>query len=131
MRSDLKLTKNEANILAVLWDAGKPLAVSEICEHAEKIGIKLNHHSVQAISRQLLSRNILKVGFITQINTVLARAFEPALTADELTLIKIKQLLDSSPQNRTGLIASLIESEDISEKDLDSLIATMEGLKKK
>jgi predicted transcriptional regulator len=131
MRTDIKLTKTEENILTVLWDAGKPLAVSEICDHAQKIGVKLNHHSVQAVSRQLLGRNILKVGFITQINTVLARAFEPALTADELTLIRINQLLDSSTQKRTGLIATLLESENASNEDLDALIAAIEGLKKK
>lgn len=131
MLNDLRLTKNEEKILTTLWDAKRPLAVSEICEHAASINMKLNQNTVQVISKQLLDRGILKVGHITQINTVLARAFEPAFTADELTFARISQLMESSSTKQVGFIAALLENENLKKEDLDELTAIIEELKKK
>jgi predicted transcriptional regulator len=131
MQDKIKLTKKEEDILAVLWDAGKPLAVSEICEHGKTIGIDLNYNSVRGISKQMLEKQLLKVGFFTQVNTVFARALEPAITPDELTLSRINSLLGGNSPKRTGLIASLLESENLCDEELDSLIVIMEGMKKK
>lgn len=126
------LTKKEIDIMTVLWSVGQPLSTSEICKHAEDINIKLNLSTVQMTIIKLLEEGYIKVGNITKIKKVLARAFEPTITPDEYALLKIQKVLLNTKKSRVPkLIATLLESADLAQGDLEELASVIEELKTK
>lgn len=129
---NLKLTKKEEEIMMVLWDAKRPLTVSDISDHAKTMQMNLNQSTIQMSVNKLLKGGIIRVGEISQAYKVLARAFEPTISPDELAVLKFKQAINPSGNTKTsGLVAALLEHIELSNEDIQELSDMIEKMKRK
>ncbi len=75
----LNLTKRQADVMKILWDAGKPMIASEIVRARED----LNINTVQAALRSLIKKQYIKVADIVYSGTVLTRSYIPIVDRKE------------------------------------------------
>lgn len=99
------LSKNQLEVMKVLWDSEMPLVASDI---AKRHG-KLNLSTVQAALRVLIKEKIVEVADIVYSGTVLTRAYRPTISRDEYFSRTYQDITEGL--SGVSLIASLINEE--------------------
>ncbi len=122
-----KLSKQQLEVMKLLWNSDEPLMASDIV----KLHESLNINTVQACLRVLIKAEAIEVADIVHSGTVLSRRYRPLLSKDEYFSETYKDILGDA--SRSSLIASFISIEtDISELDrlrelIDKRKAEIEG----
>lgn len=111
------LTKNEAEIMEVMWKAERPLSRSEIIDLSPD-------RTWKASSFHILLNSMLQKGAVRVVGFVLntkkyARTFAPAVTAAEYTVLQAKASSSYTPERIPEIMAVLLP--DANEKVLDEL----------
>lgn len=119
---DTRLSRKEEAIIRALWSAKRPLAKSELVAYAAGMGVKLNLNSTQIMINNLLAKNLIRVNGMKLIGTIYARQFEPTLTPEELTGLRVQKSLQTGMLSKiSGLIAYLVENEPLSNGEIEEL----------
>lgn len=109
-----KLSKQQLEVMKILWDSDGPLKASDIVnKHAA-----LNINTVQASLRVLIKAEAIEVADIIYSGTVLSRCYRPLISKDQYFNETYKDIIGDAA--RSSLIASLIKSET-SVEELDKL----------
>ena len=110
VKKNIKLSGRELDVMKVLWNAGKPLVASEIC----KLNPSLSINTVQAVLKNLLKQDLIRIANIVYSGTVLTRSYEPVLSATDYSISQFKDSLSviNKDISTIGLIAALLEKED-------------------
>lgn len=99
-----KLSKQQLEVMKVLWDSSTPLIASDIV----KLHDHLNSNTVQACLRALIKNEVIEVAEIVYSGTVLTRSYRPLISRDEYFSDTYKDLVGDLSD--TSLIASLINT---------------------
>lgn len=109
MKKSINLSKKEAEIMSVFWEADEPLIISEIPERNPK----LNKNTVAATIKKLLDKKCIEMDSVVYHGRVLARSFKPILTKEEYVLSELSR----TNMNFVNVMSTLVKRE----KDIDSL----------
>lgn len=115
----MKLTNRELAVMRILWEAEKPLMVSEIVQKDKDGTI----YSVQRIIQNLIKKNMVAVDGIAYNKKALGRTFKPLVSSEIIELNAIQEMFNSLvSKNITAshLIASLLPA-DNDQKTLEEL----------
>lgn len=123
-----KLPEAELDIMMMLWKKGKePSRISEIHE-----GLKDIRPCTKPALHRLLDR-LSEKGFVrvdTVQDTVSYKLFYPEVTEEEYRMVESKHFINKLCRGRwQNLIASLVESENLSRSDIDELTEILNGKK--
>lgn len=99
-----KLSKQQLEVMKVLWDSATPLIASDIV----KLHEHLNSNTVQACLRALIKSEVIEVAEIVYSGTVLTRSYRPLISRDEYFSDTYQDLVGDLSD--TSLIASLINT---------------------
>lgn len=130
-KDSVKLTSREADVLNVLWDAGKPIVASDIANRDKALSI----NTVQTALRELLKKGYIEVADIVYSGTVLCRSYQPTELAIELTTQNFTSQYKKITKNISPsmLFAALLdheENEDELIQALDSIIKEKKNSRK-
>lgn len=111
------LTKNEAEIMEVMWKAERPLSRSEIIDLSPDRTWKAS--SFHILLNSMLQKGAVKVvGFVLNTKKY-ARTFAPTVTAAEYTVLQAKASPSYTPERIPEIMQVLLPDAD--EKVLDEL----------
>lgn len=74
-----KLSKQQLEVMKILWNSDNPLIASEIV----KMNSQLNINTVQACLRVLIKARMIEVADIVYSGTVLSRSYRPLISKDK------------------------------------------------
>ncbi|MCM1211681.1 MAG: BlaI/MecI/CopY family transcriptional regulator [Blautia sp.] len=107
----MKLTNRELAVMRVLWEAEKPLMVSEILQRDKGGTI----YSVQRIIQNLIKKDMVAVDGIAYNKKALGRTFRPLVGSEVIELDAIREMLDGLVSKNIAasqLIASLLPTDN-------------------
>lgn len=76
----IKISSKEADIMKILWEAEKPLAVSEI--HKRNVSGTSNIYAVQMTIKRLLEKGMIQVDSVVKLGNVYGRVYTPTMSAE-------------------------------------------------
>lgn len=115
----MKLTERELEIMRILWEADKPLMVSEIVQRDKNGTI----YSVQRIIQNLIKKEMVAVEGMAYNKKALGRTFKPIVSAETIELNNIRDMFGKMVSRNIAvshLIASLLPA-DNNEQTLEEL----------
>lgn len=115
----MKLTERELEVMRILWEADKPLMVSEIVQRDKNGTI----YSVQRIVQNLIKKDMVAVEGMAYNKKALGRTFKPLVSAEAIELSNIQEMFNkiiSKNIAASHLVASLLPA-DNSEQALEEL----------
>ena len=115
----MKLTQRELEIMRILWEADKPLMVSEIVQRDKNGTI----YSVQRIIQNLIKKDMVAVEGMAYNKKALGRTFKPLVSAETIELNNIQEMFSKIVSKNVAashLIAALLPA-DNSEQTLEEL----------
>ncbi len=113
----MELTKCELEIMDVLWEAGKPMARSDLLAYPEEKSWK--DSSVHILLNGLLQKGaIIEAGVVKRSKTY-GRVFLPALTREEYYVTNLYSR--RYKPDLIKLLDSLLSREEITTQDLDNV----------
>ena len=115
----MKLTERELEIMRILWEADKPLMVSEIVQRDKNGTI----YSVQRIIQNLIKKEMVAVEGMAYNKKALGRTFKPLVSAESIELSHIQDVFSKMVSRNIAvshLIAALLPA-DSSEQTLEEL----------
>ena len=105
-----KLSKQQLEIMKILWNSDKPLVASDILKQHNE----LNINTVQASLRVLVKKEAIEVADIVYSGTVLSRCYRPLISKNEYFAETCRDI--AGDDSRSSLISSIINKEtDLSE----------------
>lgn len=127
-RTKFELTQREFDILKILWSSEKPLVASDFTKIDESLSI----NTVQAVLKNLLKKNLIKVADIVYSGTVLSRSYTPTINEKDFTLKNIvkdyKEIEKAVPL--PNFVATLLDQESDEEEAIKELERLLEERKK-
>lgn len=127
-RTKFELTQREFDILKILWSSEKPLVASDFTKIDELLSI----NTVQAVLKNLLKKNLIKVADIVYSGTVLSRSYTPTINEKDFTLKNIvkdyKEIEKAVPL--PNFVATLLDQESDEEEAIKELERLLEERKK-
>lgn len=124
------LTKNEQEIMELLWSENQPLSRSQIIELSTERTWKSS--SIHILLNQLLKKGAIKVDGFVKTGKNYGRTFSAAVTPEEYQIIHFKSsksYLHSKTSAIINLVSSLVEEEDIDAETLTRLEAILAAKK--
>ncbi len=124
------LTKNEQEVMELLWAQNRALSRSEIIELSEERSWKKS--SIHILLNSLLEKGAIKVEGFVKTGKNYGRTYSATVTQEEYQIMQFKQganYLKSKSSAITGLVSSLIQDEDIDNETLDRLEAILQERK--
>ena len=115
----MKLTERELEIMRILWEADKPLMVSEIVQRDKNGTI----YSVQRIIQNLIKKEMVAVEGMAYNKKALGRTFKPLVGAETIEMSNIQDMFSKMVSRNIAashLIASLLPT-DNNEQTLEEL----------
>lgn len=107
-----KLSKQQLEVMKILWASDTPLVASDIVKKKSS----LNINTVQACLRVLVKAEIIEVADIVYSGTVLTRSYRPLISKNEYLNETYKDIVGDF--SNLSFIASLISKEsDVNELD--------------
>ncbi|WP_312651838.1 BlaI/MecI/CopY family transcriptional regulator [Aminipila sp.] len=116
------LTKNEQEIMELLWSENQPLSRSQIIELSTERTWKAS--SIHILINQLLKKKAIKVDGFVKTGKNYGRTFSAAITPEEYQVIHFKNsksYLHSKSSAIVNFVSTLIEDEDIDNNTLREL----------
>ncbi len=101
-----KLTKNQLDIMKVLWKSEKALSASDIAKNNPS----LNLNTVRSCLQAMLKNGVIVVDDVVYSGTVLSRSYKPVLTAEKYIADNFSGVTKTF--SAPAIIANLIEEED-------------------
>ena len=101
-----KLTKNQLDIMKVLWKSEKALSASDIAKNNPS----LNLNTVRSCLQAMLKNGVIVVDDVVYSRTVLSRSYKPVLTAEKYIADNFSGVTKTF--SIPAMIADLIEKED-------------------
>ncbi len=125
-KDTLDLTKNELEIMSLMWTQHKPLSRSEIIDLSPERSWKAS--SIHILLNQLLEKEAIVVDGYVKTGKNYGRTYSAAITPEEYQAMQIKQgaaFFQSKSAALTSLVSELIKDEDIDDETLDRLEAIL------
>lgn len=116
------LTKNEQEIMELMWSHDKALSRSEIIELSTERSWKKS--SIHILLNSLLEKGAIKVEGFVKTGKNYGRTYSAAVTQEEYHIIQFKQganYIKSKSSAIAGLVSALVQDEDIDNDTLDRL----------
>ena len=113
----MELTKSEMEIMDVLWGSDKALSRADLLAHSEEKTWK--DSSVHILLNGLLQKGAIQEAGLVKCSKTYGRVFAPTMTREEYyarTIFSHRH----KPQI-VGLFAALLDREDITDQDLQSI----------
>ncbi len=107
----MKLTGRELEVMRILWEADRPLMVSEIVQRDKNGTI----YSVQRIIQNLIKKDVVAVEGMAYNKKALGRTFKPLISAESVELDNIREMFRKAvSKNITAsrLIAALLPTDN-------------------
>lgn len=128
----MKLTGRELDIMRILWEADRPLMVSEIVQRDKNGTI----YSVQRIIQNLIKKDVVAVEGMAYNKKALGRTFKPLISSESIELDNIRQMLSkvvSKNITASHLIAALLPADNNEQtlKELSQMEEIIRERKKK
>jgi len=126
--SSFTLTKNEKEVMELLWEQGMALSRSEIIELSIERSWKKS--SIHILLNSLLEKGAIKVDGYVRTGKNYGRTYSAAVTPEEYHIIQFKQganYLKSKSSAIAGLVSALVQDEDIDNETLDRLEAILQA----
>ena len=101
-----KLTKNQLDIMKVLWKSEKALSASDIAKNNPS----LNLNTIRSCLQTMLKNGVIVVDDVVYSGTVLSRSYKPVLTAEKYIADNFSGVTKTF--SAPAIIANLIEEED-------------------
>ena len=101
-----KLTKNQLDIMKVLWKSEKALSASDIAKNNPS----LNLNTIRSCLQTMLKNGVIVVDDVLYSGTVLSRSYKPVLTAEKYIADNFSGVTKTF--SALAIIANLIEEED-------------------
>jgi predicted transcriptional regulator len=115
----MELTRSEMEIMDVLWEAGQALSRSDLLERSQEKSWK--DSSVHILLNGMLAKGVIReAGFVKRSKTY-GRTFLPTLTREEYFARTVYS--HRYQPNIVGLIAALLERQDITPQELEQIKA--------
>lgn len=125
-KDSFSLTKNEQEIMELLWAEGRALSRSEIIELSPKRSWKKS--TIHILLNSLLEKGAIKVDGFVKTGKNYGRTYSAAVTPEEYQIMQFKQganYLKSKSSAIASLVSTLIQDEDIDSDTLDRLEAIL------
>lgn len=113
----MELTRSEMEIMDVLWGSNVPLSRADLLAHSEEKTWK--DSSVHILLNGLLQKGAIQEAGLVKFSKTYGRVFAPTMTREEYyarTIFSHRH----KPQ-LVGLFAALLDREDITDQDLQSI----------
>lgn len=118
----MELTRSEMEIMDVMWESGVPLSRADLLAHSEEKTWK--DSSVHILLNGLLQKGaIQEAGLVKRIKTY-GRVFTPTMTREEYFANTI--FCHRHKPQIVGLFAALLEREEITAEDLETIEALIQ-----
>ncbi len=101
-----KLTKNQLDIMKVLWKSEKALSASDITKNDPS----LNLNTVRSCLQTMLKNGVIVVDDVVYSGTVLSRSYKPVLSAEKYISDNFSEVTKTF--SVPAIVANLIEEED-------------------
>lgn len=128
--NSFSLTKNEQEIMDLLWSQDKALSRSEIIELSTERSWKKS--SIHILLNSLLEKGAIRVEGFVKTGKNYGRTYSASVTQEEYQIMQFKQganYLKSKSSAITGLVSALVQNEDIDSETLDKLEAILKERK--
>lgn len=124
------LTKNEQEVMELLWAQDRALSRSEIIELSTERSWKKS--SIHILLNSLLEKGAIKVEGFVKTGKNYGRTYSAAVTPAEHQIMQFKQgtnYIKSKSSAIAGLVSALVQDEDIDNETLDRLEAILKARK--
>ena len=118
------LTKNELEIMDVLWTAGKPLTRGEIVENSKDKTWK--ESSFHILINSMIEKGAVRPAGFTKCVKSVGRIYAAAVTVEEYYVSTINQ--SKTKPSLSKLITTYIEKENISPDELSQIIRYLQDM---
>lgn len=125
-KDTLVLTKNEMEIMRLLWTQGRSLSRSEIVDLSTERSWKAS--SIHILLNQLLEKEAIMVDGFVKTGRNYGRTYSAAISPEEYQIIQIKQntaFLQSKSVAISNIVSELIKDDALDEETLDKLEAIL------
>lgn len=126
------LSKNEREIMELLWKEDRPLSRSDIIEFSPERSWKPS--SIHILLNQLLEKEAIKVDGFVKTGKNYGRTFSANLTAQEYQFMQFKENSNYAASKLsaiTGLMTTLLADDGIDDEILDKLEAIIKAKRNK
>ncbi len=131
------LTELDQLVMALLWDSDENLTINEMTEKLQYITTDISVASVAQIVKRLLDKKMIRVEEHKLVSNVYARTFAAVMTREDYMkseLNRLQRLVSFSKRfGKVGVLQAFLgtmESENLSQKDIEELEALVEQSKK-
>ena len=129
----ISLTKNELEIMELMWKEGRPLSRTEIIELSPNRSWSAS--SIHILLNKLLEKKAIEVSGFVQTNKNYGRTYAPLITQNDYLLFSLNELKESpyykSKSDATvSIFSALIEDKDVSDELLCELEEILEERKR-
>lgn len=124
------LTKNEMEVMELLWSKGRALSRSEIIELSTERSWKKS--TIHILLNVLLEKGAIKVEGFARTGKNYGRTYSSAVTSEEYFIMQFKQSAYYRKYKSsaiTGFLSELIQDEDIDNETLEEILAILKTRK--
>ncbi|MGO0883723.1 BlaI/MecI/CopY family transcriptional regulator [Clostridioides difficile] len=123
----MELTKNEIEIMEVLWKEQRPLTRTEIVNLS--VNKSWKESSIHILLNSLLKKNAIREAGYVRTGKGFGRTFEPTKTGESFYADVLAKIVRKT--NVSVLFSKLVESEDITEETIEELEELLKEKKRK
>ncbi|HCM12822.1 MAG TPA: hypothetical protein DHW85_06565 [Lachnospiraceae bacterium] len=113
------LTKNELEILKLMWTQNRPLTRTEIINLSPERSWKAS--SIHVLLNKLLEKEAIIVDGFTKTGKNYGRTYSPSVSREEYEKALLKQQFKNTNLSLGELFSTLVEDEDIDDSVIDEL----------
>lgn len=129
-KNKLLLTKNEQEVMYLLWAQDRALSRSEIIELSTERSWKKS--TIHILLNGLLEKGAIKVEGFVKTGKNYGRTYSAAITQEEYQIMQFKQGTNYSKSKSSaliGLVSALVQDEDIDRDTIERLEAILKEQK--
>ena len=123
------LTKNELEVMSVLWSANKDLTHTEIIELSINPSWKTS--TIHTLINGLLKKNLIQVSNLKLSGKIFGRTFIPIITKEEYLAYQVENSLPQSDSVQlASVVSALYKGKKMTHETFDELKKVLEALEK-
>ncbi|MDR1687043.1 MAG: BlaI/MecI/CopY family transcriptional regulator [Clostridiales bacterium] len=123
------LTRNELEILELMWDENRPLTRTEVIDLSPERSWKSS--SIHILLNKLIDKGAIVVDGFIRTGKNYGRTYSPSTSRDEYDKTRIKEQFKKGKLSIGELFTSLIEDAHLDEADLTELEDLLKAKRKK
>lgn len=131
-KKQFTLTKNEQEIMNLMWETGRPLSRSEIIELSPDRSWKAS--SIHILLNQMLDKGAILVDGFVKTGKNYGRTFSAAVSQEKYQVMQFtqsSQYAQSKPSAILNFVSCLLEDDEIENETLDKLEEILQKRKNK